>query len=280
MLLEKTRSIRPRIKSKGLSLEIRCRANILPLKSLLYATAHARQNVCKPRNSNASLYAHKLTSQMRNLSYMINSLNFSGKPPKQPQQQPEPGANPENPKEHSKGIESSVNTYVDLFYSVSKDERKTYMDSFNKRKSSKIKPERNLLIIPALMAELKQPKEDVSKGLFYALYKMPFKILYDSSKSALHVALLEQNMAIKSVPYETVERFSKSMTRLETRMRSIEKGLVNPHEDEEVKADFIEKAIEFSRTTDINIADLIAEKVGTESAIHARLQRIMRKARY
>ena len=76
------------------------------------------------------------------------------------------------------------------------------------------------------MAELKLPKEDASKGLFYSLYKMPFKVLFESSKSALHVALLEQNMAIRTVPYDTVESFSKSLSKLETRMNAIGKGTI------------------------------------------------------
>jgi hypothetical protein len=281
MLLEKTRSIKqPRIKSKGLSLEIRCKANVLPLKSMLYAIAHARQTLYKPKNSNASLYAHKLTSQMRDLSSMINSLNFSARPSQSQLPPPIQPSNPENPDEHSRGIESAINTYVDLFYNIHKDERKSYIESFNQKKNSKIKPERNLLIIPALMAELKMPKEDVSKGLFYSLYKMPFKMLYDSSKSALHVALLEQNMAIRTVPYDTVEKFSKSMSKLDARIKSVEKGEIKPQEDEDLKIDFIDKAIEFSKTTEINIIDLIAERVGTESAMNTRMHRIMRRAKY
>jgi hypothetical protein len=280
MLLEKTRSIRPRLKSRGLSLEIRCRANVLPLKSLMYAIAHARKNVCKPK-SNASMYTHKLASQMRDLGNMINSLNASAmakqqKPPLPPPELP----GPDSPDNHSSSIESSINAYVDLFYAVTREERKSYMNLFNTGKKTKIKPERNLLIIPALMAELKQPKEEVAKGLFYSLYKMPFKVLFDSSKSALHVALLEQNMAIRSVPFDTIENFSLSMGKLEGKMKAIQKGDIKPQEDEEIKADFIEKAVEFSKATEINIVDLIAERVGTEAATQTRMHRIMRRARY
>ncbi len=280
MLLEKTRSIRPRLRSRGLSLEIRYRANTLPFKALLYAIAHANKYVCKPRNSNAALYAHKLNANMRDLSTMTTALNFSASQSNQLPLPQVPSANPENPDVHSKMIESSLNTYVDLFYTISKDERKEYIELFNTKRKVKIKPESNLLLVPAIMAELKQSKEDVIKGLYYSLYKLPFKILYESSKSALHVALLEQNMAIKSVPYDTVERFSKSMTRLESRIKAIEKGNIKPQEDEDVKAYFIDRAIEFSRTTEVNIADLISERVGTESAIRTRMHRIMRRSRY
>ncbi len=264
MLLEKTRS-RPRIRSRGISLEIRCKANILPLKSLLYAMAHASKYMIRPKNSNASLYVHKLIAQTRNISALANSLK---------------GSNDVSPSIHSKGIESAISTYVEMFYSVGRDERKWYIEEFNKGNRTKVKAERNLLVLPALMAELKMPKDEASKGLFYSLYKMPFKVLHESSKSALHVALLERNMAIRTVPYGAVERFSKSMSKLESRMAAVEGGGIDPDDDEDIKADFIERAIAFSKATDINIVDLISERVGTESAMRTRMHRIIRKARY
>lgn len=262
-----------------MSLEIRCKANLLPMKSMVYALSHAKLKLCRPRNSNASLYAHKLTSQTRELSYTINSLRFLGKPFQQLPSTPQP-LNPEDPDQNSKLISSSVLTYVELFYNISKEERKGYIESFNCERRHKIKPERNLLIIPALMAELNQPKEEIADALFYKLYSMPFKVLHQSSRSALHVGILEQNMAIKSVPYETVERFSKSMSRLESRIKSIEKGEINPQDDEDIKADFIEKASDFSKKTEMNIIDLISERVGTEGATLTRMHRLVRRARY
>jgi hypothetical protein len=264
MLLEKTRSVRPRLRSKGLSLEIRCKANRLPLKSMLYAISHARAKLSKPK-TNANLYVHKLASHTRDLGFKIDSLNGSVDP---------------NPDDNSDSIKSAVGLYVDLFYTISKEERKRYMEEFNEQKNRKITNERNLLIIPALMAELNMPKEEISDGLFHQLYRMPFKVLHDSSKSALHIGILEQNMAIKSVPYETVEKFSASMSRLEQRIKQIEQGRINPQDDEDLKADFIEKAADFSKKTEINIIDLISERVGTQSAVLTRMHRLIRRARY
>lgn len=263
-VLEKTKS-RPRLRSRGISVEIRCKSNIMPLKSLLYAMAYAIKYVVRPKNSNATLFVHKLVVHTKNLNSMATSLKGSAEI---------------DPKTHSQGIQSAVNAYVDLFYNASRDERKFFIEEFNKRVKTKVRMERNLLVLPALVAELKLPKDEVSKKLFYSLYKMPLKILFDSSKTALHVALLEQNMAISTVPYDTVEKFSKSMSKLESRIKSVEKGEIDPDEDEDVKADFIEKAVEFSKATEINIADLISEKVGTDSAISARMHRIMRRGRY
>ena len=278
ILLERTKTSRPRIRSRGVALEIRCRANILPLKAMLYAIAHARQKACKPRNSNSTLYVPRLTTQMRELAASIDALNAHSSQPMRLAQS-EPQADPDDPELHSGGIESSIRTYVDFFYTISKAERKEYMETFGNPRA-RVGAERNLLLIPALMAEMGQPKEEVSKGLFWHLYRMPFKVLYDSSKSALHVGNLLNNMAIRSVEYGTVDSFSKSMSRLEARIKAIEKGQIRPQEDERLKAEFIERAIGFSKITDINVIDIMAQRVGTESAIQARMQRMIRKATY
>ncbi len=278
ILLERTKTSRPKIKSKGLALEIRCKANILPLKAILYAIAHARQKACKPKNSNSTLYVPRLTAQMREIASSIDALNAHSNQPMRLAQS-EPQADPDDPEANSSSIESSIRTYVDFFYTISKAERKEYIETFGNPRA-RVGAERNLLLIPALMAEMNQPKEEVSRGLFWHLYRMPFKALYDSSKSALHVGNLLNNMAIRSVQYDTIDSFSKSMSRLEARIKTIEKGTIRPMEDERLKAEFIERAIGFSKITDINVIDIMSHKVGTESAIRARMQRMIRKATY
>lgn len=254
---------------------------MLPLKSLLFATAYANKHAIKHRNSNISLYSGRLNSQISRISSIINVLNAHSKGQKHHQQfhgEPQsPGSDPDDPDMHSKSIETATNTYVDLFYSVGKEERKSYIESFNSARKTKIKPERNLLVLPALMAELKMPKAEVSSAIFRSLYKMPFKILHESSKAALHVALFEQNIAIRTIPYGTVESFSKSMQMLETKIKDVENGVIQPQEDEDTKANFIDEAAKFSKDTEINIVDIISEKVGTENAMLTRLNRIMRR---
>lgn len=266
VLLRKTKSPRPRFKSRGVSLEIRCKANILPLKSLMYAIAHASKYVVKPKNSNASLYVHGLSVHMRRIMAMAGTLT---------------GSNSINPDSHSDSIESAISAYVNLFYAISKEERKEFIDMFSRNTNTKIKPEKNLLLLPAIMADINLlSKEEVSKWLFYSLYMMPLKVMYESSKSALRVVLLERNMAIRTFPYETMEHFSTLMSGLEARMGEIKNGVIKPQEDEDLKAEFIERATEFSQATEINIMDLLSEKVGTESAVRTRMHRIMRRSRY
>ena len=266
--LEKTRALRSRLKSRGLSLEIRCKANLLSLKALFLALGTANKHIAKLRNSNANLYANKLASHMRNLDILSYKLKSSYDI---------------DPNFFSRDIESAIKTYVDMFYALSKDERKHYIESFSKvvtKSRTKIKPERNMLLLPAMMAELKLPKDEVSSGLFHFLYKLPFAVLYDSSKSALRVALFEQNMAIRTVPYNTIEDFSSSLSKIEDRIKSIDNGSIKPLEDEDIKADFVAKALDFSKASEINIGDLISERVGTEAATLTRMHRIIRRSKY
>ena len=178
--------------------------------SLIYAFQHARKHVIKQRNSNTSLYAHRLAAQIRDLGAVSTALK---------------GSSDLNPSDIADNIKASIKTYVDLFYSINKDERKEYLALFNGGKKTKIKPERNLLIIPALMAELKQPKDEISQALFYSLYRMPFKVLDDSRRSAFSIALLKRNMAITSVSSDIIDKFAKSMVKFESRMKMIEGGV-------------------------------------------------------
>jgi hypothetical protein len=275
ILLERTKVARHRQKGKGL--EIRCRANLLPLKAMHYAIAYAKHRVCKQRNSNAVLYIPRLTAQMRDLSTIINALDSYGRPPDRlPTSEPGIGA-VEDPEIRANAIRSSVKAYVDLFYMVKASERKSYMESIQRESKFGMSPGRNLLLIPALLAELNQPKEELSIGLFNSIYKMPFNVLYECSKSALHVENLLRNMAIKNMQFEIMEHFSKSLGRVEARMKAIERGVIKPSEDEKLKVEFIDKPLEFSKITQINIADLTEQRVLTQAAMYGRLYRMIRR---
>jgi hypothetical protein len=280
ILLERTKTARPRLKSKGKGLEIRCRANLLPFRAMHYVMAHAKQRACKPRNSNAALHMPRLTAQMRDLNAVMEELDSYGRPATRlAQSEPNMGI-AEDPEMRADAIHSAVKAYVDLFYMIKTAERKAYLDSIQRENTFRINPGRNLLLIPALMAELNQPKDELCNGIFYSLYKMPFNVLYDCSKSALHVENLLRNMAIRDIQDDVTARFSRSLAKVESRIGAIGKGIIKPEEDERIKADFIENLLDFSKTTQINIADLVEQRVLTQAAMYARLYRIVRRANY
>ena len=142
----------------------------------------------------------------------------------------------------------------------------------------RVKRESNMLFIPAILGEAGEDQKVVKAGLFKHLYSMPFKMLYNTSKSGLRLMLLQNGMAIKSMNYEMVHEFSKSVSVLDARILEIAEGRISPIKDEELKSQFIEQAVKMSRETDINIVEIISDRVRTESHIMKEAQRLMRRA--
>ncbi len=273
------RSRTPSLKAalKPISLEIRSRANLLPFKALIYVVSCA---VLKsPRSSKVRLREH-----YRNLSNSIKVLNSyaarlygaSGgaltvtgavtPPPSEP-----------DPYTMADTLRSAVDNYVSLFYSMTTHERAAYIKSMSAVRH-RIKRESNMLFMPAILGEAGEDQKTVREGLFRHLYAMPFKMLCATSKAGLRLMLLQNGMAIKSINYERMHEFSKSVSVLDARLLEIAEGRISPIEDEELKSQFIEQAARMSRETDINIVEIISDRVRTESHIRREAQRLMRRA--
>ena len=237
-------------------------ANLLPLRSLIYALSYTKYKVGMVDHIGA--YARRLAPQVRILNSVAKSLGT---------------ANEINPDSLYRSIEGSVTPYVEMFYALEKEKREAYLNSLDGyAKPKHIRPEQNLLLVPALMAERGIPKEEVVSGLSRALYKAPFKALYDSSKAALHIALLEESMAIKKVPDRMLKDFSGSLTMLKSVIERIEEGEIEPHEDEKVKRRFISEAVAFSEASDVWVADFICERLNTRKVNLARVHMMARRA--
>jgi hypothetical protein len=254
---------------RPLTLEIRSRANLLPFKALIYVTSSA---VLKsPRASKV-----RLREQYRNLSNSIKVLNsyatrLYGAADQNPSQ-PEP-----DPYAMTDTLKSAVENYVSLFYSMNTHERAAYIRSMSAVKH-RVKRDANMLFVPAILGEAGEDQKVVKAGLFKHLYSMPFKMLYNTSKSGLRVMLLQNGMAVKSMNYELVHDFSKSVSMLDARILEIGEGKINPIKDEELKTRFIDQAVKMSRETDINIVEIISDRVRTEGHIMREAQRLMRRA--
>jgi hypothetical protein len=265
------RSRIPSLKSalRPLSLEIRTRANLLPFKALIYVTTYA---VLKsPKSSKA-----RLRENYKNLSNSIRVLNvyasrLYGAADPNPSQ-PEPDAD-----SMTDTLKAAVDNYVSLFYSMNTNERSTYVRSMSGVRH-RVKQESNMLFIPAILGEAGEEQKVVKAGLFKHLYSMPFKMLYNTSKSGLRLMLLQNGMAIKSINYETVHEFSKSVSMLDARILEIENGKINPAKDEALKGYFIDQAVKMSKETDINVVEIISDRVRTESQITKEAQRLVRRA--
>jgi hypothetical protein len=271
--LERTRL--PSLKSalRPLSLEIRSRANLLPFKALIYVTSSA---VLKsPRASKVRLREHyrDLANSIKVLNSYATRLYGAADPnPAKPESEPDPYSMTDT-------LKSAIDNYVSLFYSMNTHERSAYVRAMSEVRH-RVKKDTNMLFIPAIFSEEGEDQKLVKADLFKHLYAMPFKMLYNTSKSGLRLLLLQnQNgMTTRSVNYETVHDFSKSVSKLDARILEILDGKINPIKDEELKNEFIEQAVKMSRETDINIVEIISDRVRTESHIMRESQRLMRRA--
>ena len=168
--------------------------------------------------------------------------------------------------------------YVNVFYSMDNAKRDSYLESCVGHHTKKIANEQNLLLIPAIMASRGEPKNDVIQFLTNNIYKIPFRVLYHSSKAAVHIELLEQAMGIKAAPEEEQMRsFSETLGRLDRRMQEIADGTVKPEQDEVLKQEFIEEAIDLSQTSEMRVAEFMSEKIMPNAFTERIAKRMVRK---
>lgn len=247
-----------------LSLAIRCGANLLPLKGLIYAIAHARasRHVVHTRKENAQIALRRMAKYMSVLTAMANDL----------QKMKEVDG-----KDLYEALRAAVLAYVDMFYQMEEEQRNSFLTSCSSHQGRKITHEQNLLLIPAIMASRGEPKHAVAAYLTNALYKVPFRVLYHSSKAAMHIELLQQAMGLKSAPEQLVKRFSASLANVEKCMIMIDNGKIEPEIDEVLKQEFVDEAVHFSQATDMKIADFISEKVMPNAFTDRLAKRIVRR---
>ena len=243
---------------------IKCGANLLPIKGLLYAMAHAKasRHVTGASKEKARIALRRLSKQMKALMMLADDLQklkeISGE-------------------ELYREIKRATELYVDLFYSLEEHERDSYLSSCSGHNSKKIANEQNLLLIPAIMASRNEDQEQLSNFLSSNIYKIPFRVLYHASKAAIHIELLEQAMGIKNAPEAMVKGFSNALGNMVKCIESIEQGNIRPELDEAFKYDFIEEAVVLSQSTDMKIADFISEKVMPSAFSERMAKRIIRK---
>lgn len=264
----------PTLKSarRSQTVEIRSRANLLPFKALIYAVSSAQLKA--PRSSRERLREQfkNLTNSMRILNlYAERFYNASGPTPSGP------NASEPDPLSSTETIKTAIDNYVSLFYCMTTHERASYIRALSGMRH-KVKNESNMLYFPAIMSEAGEEQKTVKGDLFKHLYAMPFRILCNSSKTGLRVMLQQTGMAVGSVKYEVMHDFSKSVSLLDARMLDIASGKINPIKDEELKEEFLEQAVKMSRETDINIVEIISDRVRTDSHIRKEALRLMRRA--
>ncbi len=177
-----------------------------------------------------------------------------------------------------KSIKLATIAYVDLFYSIGARERDMFIeDCVPGRVRKKITDEQNLLLIPAIMAARGESKAKVTNFLIGGIYKIPFRVLYHSSKAAIHIELLQQAMGLKGMPEAPVKRFSDVLEKINTTMENIEDGDFRPESDENLKEKFVGEAVLLSQSTSMKIADFMSEKIMPSAFTDRLAAKIIRK---
>ena len=260
-VLNKTRAFNT-VKSLFTVKEIRCRANLMPFRSLLYATSFAMLKAPKRNGARTAPAIAMLSDSMKVLNIHATRLYEHSDP---------------DPYSMADALKNGIGAYVDLFYAMNPEQVRNYMNVVGKSKF-RIRINNNLLYIPAMMSEIGEDAKIVKDALYNHIYAMPFKMLYSSSRAALSILLLERGMAVSEVSYDSINRFSAYVASMDARIQEISNGKINPISDEELKSEFISHAVSISEETDINVAEIISQKVRTDRHVMSELGGLVRKA--
>ena len=238
----KSKTLRSTI-PRATSLEIRAKANALPLKSLIYALSHTVANPIienDAKNDGIGRRVQMLSRHIANLNRMADVLSRSGIV---------------RADVMYREMASAATSYVNLFYAMRHSSRTGYIARcYTDGTCSRVKPENTMLVMPALMATKREKRNRVASTLTRHLYSMPLRVVYRTSKAAMHVELLEQAMSVKHVPDSALRRFSSSLKKMDALIHAIENGAIDPQSDERLKELFIDEIVELSQRDDLMMA--------------------------
>ncbi len=251
-------------KFKKLSTAIRSGANLLSVLSLIYSMQYVKKSkyVAGTSNPITRMKMQEMTKKMDSLKTFAKKL----------QKMDEVSGD-----EFYNNIYDGVSVYTDLFYNMNADTINNYIINAEGHTLMNINRENNMLILPAIMALRNEQKTDIINFITNHLYKVPFKVLYHSSKAALHVELLEQSMGVKNVPIDITNNINNLLNILNDKTIEIERGNINPIQDEYLKIKFLDSIINVSHNTDMRIPEFISEKIMPNAFIERMARKLMRR---
>jgi hypothetical protein len=261
---EKTRINKNKSSFKRLSTAIKCGANLLPVVTMIYSMQHAKKSSYILETSNPII-----RMSLQDMNEKIIMLKTTAKNLQKMKDIDDD--------ELYKIIYNATTSYVNLFYHMSEDAIDNYIINSEGHITKNINRENNLLLIPAILAARGEPSSDVINFITNNVYKVPFKILYHSSKAALHIELLEQSMGIKTISIQTLNNLNLLLQQLEKRTKEIEEGNIRLDENTLLKEKFIESIIEISYGKDLNIPEFISEKIMPNAFIERTTKKLIRK---
>ncbi len=265
MQKSKPRAIHAALHFKANTKEIRARANMLPMKSMLYAISHALSDPAIKAETGAAarrrigVLSRHHTSLSRMVLYLGNLSEI-------------------NPSQQYGAIASAAHSYVNLFYSMNHRRVQDYVQRHSGSSISKrVKPENNLLLLPAISATKGTRRSTVHTTITRNLYAMPLRFLYDKTKSAMRLELFQQAVGVKSAKESALAGFSATMKNIEALLNGIGSGEINPQSDERAKEMFVNHISDISEAEEMGLSEYISEKLATNNVSFKIARRIIRK---
>ena len=235
--------------SENRSRTLRCRINIIPIKSLLLAMSFLiNANVEKFYNNDDVYPAMKrITKHMQTLKETANEL-YEDKEI--------------NPDTFYNVLKLGVTSYVNFFYGISRKSRNIYIETLRADASASHRhSEINMLSAPALMANRGSKKSDAISTMLSELYSKPFKFCHSSGKASMQIEFFKKSIAIKAMPGEAFARLSDALGRLEEAIKAINNYSLEPINAEKEKSEFFERIIKLDDESGFGVAGFIEDRL-------------------
>ncbi len=267
VLLQRTRASAPKqVTFRADAAQIRKGANMLPVKSMLYAISHAMADPSIKAEAKSESARRRVSGMSKHFSRLYLLASDYGT-----QEQTRPSG-------LFSVITSAVHSYVNLFYSIKSSNRSSYIER-NSRGSAcrRVNPEGNLLLMPAIMAERGERRGQVHSAIIRSLYSMPARFLRDKSRAAMKVEALQQGLGLKGARESALSRLSLSMAEVESLIERIGNGVINPEGDEMVKELFVNEMVAVSESEDMGLAEFVSDKLSSGNVSFEIGRRLIRK---
>ena len=263
MAITKTATRKTTSKSRQLKIRLRNNLNLLPVRALVLSSRYAADSirVClAKKNPRAEQAIERLNGSLSDLKVIERTLKAGEET---------------DPLDLYRGLRSSSASYVGLFYSLYPEELKKYVKLCETRNigDKDGKPEDNMLLFPAILAQRGVPKGTTTKRLAISLYNKPYGFLHRYSMEAIRIDLFEQSISIKNIPDSVVACITGFMQSVRDRIAQQETIELKPAADETAKEEFIGQIVDFSSEGSSCLAPYMEERLDTSKS-YPRLIRI------
>ncbi len=245
-------------KTKG----IQCRVNSLPIKALLYALTYT---LSKAGNGTEKTDIHigKAKRSARVLGNVLSALK-EGKDVE--------------PSDMYYIISAATSSYVGLCQNLDAKVKEAILAEYDSPKKRWKRPEKssNLLTMPIIMQERREPMNKTVSSIKVSLYKKPFDFLYSCLEASKRLEVMQRSIAIKNMNTEDFSTLGKSIYSVGKKMQEIEHGIIKPEEDEAVKGEVLEKLSKFTGNSGMHPLGFIEWKLDEDSLNARTAKRIIR----